>query len=266
MVDRSNDDLIRRRRSSATTAILDRELLAAARRGDSRARERVVVSRLGLVRSLASRYRGLGLPDDDLVQEGSLGLLDAIDRYDSSRGPEFDAFARFRVRRAILNALTQQARLIRLPGHVVDRQRLLDRVEAGLAAANGSAPTSAELAAATGLPPSVVLELRASAVAPVSLDRPTTPEGAALEMLIPDASAVDPEREVLSHEAAQRARDAVSSLSPRRREIVNRHFGLEGDEVPIADLARALHLSERRTRTIENEALHELAVALDPAV
>ena len=104
-----------RRFSSSCDAVRQRKLLRAARRGDRGARARVVDCHLPLVRALAARYRDFGLPLDDLVQEGVIGLLDAIDHYDPSRGPAFEPYARFRVRRAIRNALTEQARLFRLP-------------------------------------------------------------------------------------------------------------------------------------------------------
>ena len=135
-----------------------RKLLRGARRGDRGARERLVISHLGLVRSVASRYRDLGLPFDDLVQEGSLGLLDAIDHYDPCRGPEFDSYARFRVRRAIRNALTDQARLIRLPKQVVERRRAIDRAEAKLTAA----PPAAHRRQRSSPPPPVCQSPRCS--------------------------------------------------------------------------------------------------------
>src|SRR5207249_1152228 len=105
--------------SAAVTG--ERRLVRAAARGDRRARERLVERYLPLVKRLAWRYRGLGVPVDDLVQEGSVGLLEAIDRFDPARGNEFAAYARLRARRAILNALTTQARLVRLPKQVVER-------------------------------------------------------------------------------------------------------------------------------------------------
>ena len=98
-------------------AVAEQRLLRAARRGDRGAEQRLVARHLGLVRAVAARYRGFGLADDDLVQEGALGLLEAIVRYDRSRNVPFEAYARFRVRRAILNALTDRARLIRVPKH-----------------------------------------------------------------------------------------------------------------------------------------------------
>jgi RNA polymerase sigma factor (sigma-70 family) len=250
---------------SCRDAVRQRRLLHAARRGDRGARERLTLCHLGLVRGIASRYRDLGLPLDDLVQEGTLGLLEAIDRYDPSRQPEFEAFARFRVRRAIRNALTDQARLVRLPKQVVERRRLLDRAEARLTAANGRTPTPAELAAATALSLDAVLDTRTAAIMPMSLDEPATPDGSPLEELVADPTASDPEREALATDAEERIRRAVARLSPRQRQIVSRHFGLDGHEVNLPTLAAELHLSERRTRTIEHDALHRLADVLEPA-
>jgi RNA polymerase primary sigma factor len=253
-----------RRPDRSCDAVRQRRLLRAARRGDRGARERLIVCHLGLVRGIASRYRDLGMPFDDLVQEGSLGLLDAIDRYDPSHQTGFDTFARFRVRRAIRNALTDQARLVRLPKQVVERRRLLDRAEARLTAAKGRAPTPMELAAATALSLDAVLEARTAAITPMSLDEPAAPDGSPLAGLVADALASDPEREALAADEAERVRNAVARLSPRQRQIVSRHFGLDGGEVDVATVAAGLHLSERRTRTIEHDALHQLADELEP--
>jgi len=110
-------------------AEVEAKLLKAAARGDEGARRRLVAAHLPLVRGVAARYESLGLPFDDLVQEGCVGLLEAIDRWDPARGVPFEAFARFRVRAAIRDALTTRARLIRLPKHVVESQRRGDVVD-----------------------------------------------------------------------------------------------------------------------------------------
>jgi RNA polymerase primary sigma factor len=221
---------------------------------------------LGLVRRLAAKYRELGVPYEDLVQEGSVGLMEAIDHFDPHRGVAFDTFACFRVRRSILNALTDQARLIRLPKHVVERRRLIERAAGRAVAATGTEPTSGELAAVTGLSREIVEGVRRPARSAASLDAAAGGDGGggALMTLIQDPSAEDPEREAVLHETVQATREAVSRLSPRRREIIVRHFGLDGPEDSMANLAHDLHLSERRARTIEADALHELAIALEP--
>lgn len=240
-----------------------RKLLRAARRGDRGARERLVVANLALVRSVASRYRGLGLPFDDLMQEGSLGLLEAIDHYDLTRSADFERYARFRVRRAIRNALTEQTRLIRLPKHVVERRRTIERTEAQLtAAANGRRPTPSQLAAVTGLPLAAVLETRAVGLPPVSLDASVLPDGTPLEGGVVDPAARDPELEALAHERTARLHDALDRLPDRQRRIVNRHWGLDGTPQTTAELGAQLELSPRRTQTIERDALYQLRAAL----
>jgi len=240
-----------------------RKLLRAARRGDRGARERLVLANLTLVRSVASRYRGLGLPFDDLVQEGSLGLLDAIDHYDLTRSADFERYARFRIRRAIRNALTEQTRLVRLPKHIVERRRAIERTEAQLtAAANGRRPTPSQLAAVTGLPLAAVLETRAVGLAPISLDASVLPDGAPLEVGIVDPSARDPELEALEHERTARLHDALDRLPERQRRIVNRHWGLDTTPQSTAELSAELELSPRRTQAIERDALYQLRAAL----
>jgi RNA polymerase primary sigma factor len=244
----------------------DAKLLRAAKRGDRIARGRIVARYLRTVRVIAARYRDLGLPVDDLVQEGSLGLLDAIDHYDPRRGTDFEAYARFRIRRAIRNALTEQSRIIRLPKQIVERRRAIERAEAGLTVAIGRVPTPAELAASTGLSPAAVIETRTIASHLVSLDQPVLPDGSTLETVVADASARDPELETVDHEQAHLVDDAVAHLPKRQREIVSRHFGLGRDEEQIADVAAELHVSQQRARAIERDALYALRERLDPTV
>ena len=233
-------------------------LLHAARSGDRSACDRIVREHLSIVHALANCYVGMGLPYDDLVQEGSIGLLNAIDKFDDRRSANFETYARFHVRRAVRNALTDKSRLIRLPKQVVERRRLIERAEARLLAASGRAPTPADLAAATGLAPAVVLATRGIAAAPASLDQAVLPDGSVLATVVADESAVDPEVEVLEHDQAERVDAAVSDLPPRQREILTRHFGIGGSPEEMSQVAAALHLSQQRARTIERDALYAL--------
>jgi RNA polymerase sigma factor (sigma-70 family) len=207
----------------------------------------------------------MGLPLDDLVQEGSLGLLDAIDDYDPARSADFETYARFRVRRAIRNALTDQSRLIRLPKQIVERRRALDRVEARLTAATGRRPTIRELASATGVTPSAVVEARRVASAALSLDQPVLPDGSSLDSVVADAAAADPELEAVDREQALLVVKAVAQLSARQREIVSRHFGLGRTSEGMAEVAAALHVSQQRARAIERDALFALRERLETA-
>ena len=241
----------------------DTGLLRAAQKGEPRARERIVADHLCIVRSLASRYRDIGLPFDDLVQEGSLGLLDAIDSYDPERGADFETYARFRVRRAIRNALTEKSRLIRLPKQIVERRREIERAEARLTAARGRPPTTRELGAATGLSAAAVVETRMVAAGTVSLDQEVLSDGSTLETVVADESAADPEIEAVEQLQTELVDDAVADLPPRQREIVSRHFGIGRTPEKIAEVASALHLSQQRARTIERDALYALRDRLE---
>jgi RNA polymerase primary sigma factor len=250
----------------STRSSRNSRLVRAAKRGDPRSRELLVASHLGLVRSVASRYRDLGLPFDDLVQEGSLGLLDAIDRYDRRRGCSFESYARFRVRRAIRNALTDQARLIRLPKQMVERRRAIARAEARLAAeASGERPTPAQLAADTGLSVAAVLDARSAGLAPISLDQPVGPGGSSLEGVMADPEGGDPELTAIEHEQAEMLTAALEKLPDRQRRIVTLRWGIGGPPLTNAEIATELKLSPRRAQEIGTDALYELRAALEPA-
>jgi RNA polymerase primary sigma factor len=241
----------------------DAHLVGAANGRKPRARESLVGEYLPVVRSIALRYRGLGLPVEDLVQEGSLGLLEAIDRYEPERSADFESYVRFRIRRAIRNALTEQSRLIRLPKQIVERRRAIERAEANLKSATGRTPTPVELAAATGLSPATVIATRSVGATPVSLDQAVLEDGSTLEGLVVDSSARDPEDETVEHEQAEEVDHAVATLPARQREIVSRHFGLGRDAEQIAEVAAALHVSQQRARAIERDALYTLRDRLE---
>jgi RNA polymerase primary sigma factor len=230
----------------------DRRLLRAAQRGDPLARERLVTSHLQLVKGVATHYRNLGLPYDDLVQEGVIGLLDAIGRFDDAGGADFERFARFRVRRAIRNALTDQSRLVRLPKHVVERRRALAR------AADGRVQSPRMLAAATGLPIRAVAAALAAEVVPAPLEADAV-AGA-------DSTAVDPESAVLEQDAAERLDRALAALPSRQRQIVTRAFGLDGAPQRVGAISADLGLSRERTRSILRDALADLRSALDATI
>jgi RNA polymerase primary sigma factor len=241
----------------------ERKLLRAAKRGDCEARRRIVASKLRLVRAIASRYRALGLPVDDLVQEGTIGLVEAIDRYDPRRG-DFDTFARFRIRRAIRNALTDQARLVRLPKQVVERRRIVARVDQRLTRPpNGAQPPLTEVVTETGLPAAAVLEARHAPPITLSLHEPVLDDGTAREGAIADLSAPDPLDKTVEHERSQLVHAAVDQLGKRQRWVVSRHYGLDQPEASLTEIAAELHLSPQRTRAIESEALYELRSILE---
>jgi RNA polymerase sigma factor (sigma-70 family) len=238
-------------------------LAARARRGDHVARTKLVEEHMGLVRSVAFRYRDLGLPVEDLVQEGAIGLLAAINDYDPSRGASFSTYAFWRVRAAVTHALTTHGQLVRLPRPVLERRRHVAQTRERLAAA-GRQPSLTELAKATTLPPAEVAEALASANM-TSLDQPAG-HGTTLGELVAANAAGSPEAQLATNEELRVVRGAVRHLRGRKRAIVTRHFGLAGSPETLTEIADDLHLSPERTRALKNEALRELAIELDHAI
>ena len=236
-------------------------LVARARRGDHVARTALVEEHMGLVRSVAFRYRDLGLPVEDLVQEGAIGLLSAIDDYDAGRGASFSTYAFWRIRAAVTHALTARGQLVRLPRPVLERRRQVADMREQLAAAGGE-PSVARLAEATTLPEREVAQALAPTSA-VSLDQAgidrTRPEPAGGETASPEAH-------LLRGEEGRAVRRAVRGLAGRKRAIVTRHFGLAGEPETLTKIADDLELSPERTRALKDEALRELAVELEPAI
>ncbi len=238
-------------------------LAARARRGDRIARARLVEEHMGLVRSVAFRYRDLGLPAEDLVQEGAIGVLAAIDEYDPSRGASFSTYAFWRVRAAITHALTTQGQLVRVPRPVLEHRRAVARARERLRT-TGHEPTVSELALATALPRREVLEALAPARI-ASLDQPTA-DGTTLGELVAGDGAASPETQAIDHERARALQRALLHLRGHKRTIVSRHFGLSGIPDTLDHIADDLHLSPERTRALKDEALRELAAELAPVV
>jgi RNA polymerase sigma factor (sigma-70 family) len=239
-------------------------LAARARRGDHAARAKLVEEHMGLVRSVAFRYRKLGLPVEDLVQEGAIGLLAAIDDYDSSRGASFSTYAFWRVRAAVTHALTAQGQLLRLPRPVLERRRHVAQARERLAAAAGREPSVTELAKATALPPAEFAEALAPATV-TSLDQQTI-DGTKLRDLAAPHAATSPEAQLVTSEEVRVVRGAVRHLPGRKRTIVSRHFGLAGKPETLTEIADDLRLSPERTRALKDEALRDLAVELEPGL
>jgi RNA polymerase sigma factor (sigma-70 family) len=238
----------------------------AAKRGDPRCREVLVGAYLPIVKGIASRYCRMGIPFDDLVQEGSIGLMEAIVRYEPARSEDFEAYARFQIRRAIRNALTDQSRLIRLPKHVIERRRAVERVDAAVQAATGRIPTPAEIATVTGLDAATVIAVRTVGGPLLSLDQPLSEDGASLETTIADDLAHDPESATVRHDEEAAVDSAVADLPQKQRVVVERHFGLGCPAEQIGEVAAELHVSQQRVRAIERDALYALRDRLDPKV
>lgn len=234
-------------------------LALRARRGDRLARATLVEEHMGLVRAIAFRYRDLGLPLEDLVQEGAIGLLGAVDNYDPARGTAFSTYAFWRIRAAVTHALTADAQIMRIPRPVLERRRRVVRERERLTR-GGREPTVATLAEATRLRERDVAEALALATVG-SLDE-ETPGGRPLAETIADPRSPTPEEQLLASAQDGSLRAALRRLSPRKRTIVGRHFGLAGRPATLTEIGAEMHLSPERVRGLKDEALEDLASEL----
>jgi RNA polymerase sigma factor (sigma-70 family) len=215
---------------------------------------------LRLVVSVAKRYARRGLDMADLVQEGNLGLLRAIDGFEPERGVRFSTYAVWWIRQAISRALADQGRLVRLPLHLQETQARIAKATRELRAVLGREPQAAEVAAAAGLPPERIAEIAGIWREPISLDQPVgEEEEASLADMLPDHNEETPEQEVADRLTSTEVREALRSLSDRERQVLVLRFGLvDGRERTLAEVSKELGVTRERVRQIEGKALRKL--------
>jgi RNA polymerase primary sigma factor len=236
------------------------ELAQRIEKGDLRAKERLVNSNLRLVVSLAKRYQGQELPLLDLIQEGVLGLIRASEKFDWRRGYKFSTYATFWIRQAIQRGLGNQARTIRLPIHIGQRERKIALFERQFLTREGRPPSDAEIVAGSDLTQKEVDEVRAVTRTITSLERQVGEEGQTEfgDLLPSDRPAPDEEVEVALTE--QSLRRAVAQLPESEREVLRLRYGIGGaDPVPLREAGRRLGVSSESVRNLEKAALRHLA-------
>lgn len=250
------------RRAPLLTALEEHDTAVLARAGDFAARQRMIERNLRLVVSIAKHYTGRGLPMADLIEEGNLGLMHAITKFEPERGFRFSTYASWWIRQSVERAVVQQARLIRLPVHVMRDLHQVLKVRRGLEAkrADSLRISAVDIAQAMGRPVQEIAALLHQAEHTGSLDTPIGPDGSdTLLEQVPDEQAADPLGVRLGDEMHHLLDEGLATLTAREREVLSARFGLHGNEPQTLEgLAAQLDLTRERVRQIQHEALLKL--------
>jgi RNA polymerase primary sigma factor len=242
------------------TPLEEIELAARIKKGDKKAREQMIKANLRLVVKIAHDYEGFGLPLLDLISEGNIGLMKAVERFDPSKGGKLSTYGSWWIKQSIKRALANQSKTIRLPVHLVDKISKMRRVALKLQEVFGREPTDEELAEELGMTPSRVAQMRTAAIRPASLDAPIGDDDSNnYSEIIADENADTPYEQLEDQTITRMLQEMVKTLDPREATILRYRFGLDGgSEKTLEEVGEKFGVTRERVRQIQNIALNKL--------
>jgi len=240
-------------------------LAARIKKGDKQARADMIKANLRLVVKIAHDYSNYGLPLLDLISEGNIGLMKAVERFDPKKGGKLSTYAAWWIKQSIKRALANQSKTIRLPVHLVDKISKMKRAGHKLSERLGREPTDQELADVLGVPRAKVAQLRTISIRPASLDAPIGEDDATeFSEIVGDENALSPFELLRDKTLRQDVRDILEELEPREAEILTLRFGLDGNKPKtLEEVGRKFKVTRERVRQIQNIALTKLRRVMD---
>ena len=241
------------------------ELAAKIKRGNMEAKAEMIRANLRLVVKIARDYANLGLPVLDLISEGNIGLVKAVERFDPAKGGKLSTYGSWWIKQSIKRALANQGKTIRLPVHLVDKIAKIRRVGAGLSDELGREATDEEIAEEVGMNASKVTQLKQAAIRPASLDAPVGEEDSTeFGELVGDVAAVDPFESLSDKNMQVEVGELLGQLDDREKKIINARFGLDGsDPITLEEVGDKFGVTRERIRQLQNIALGKLRKALN---
>ncbi|MBC8003574.1 MAG: sigma-70 family RNA polymerase sigma factor [Opitutaceae bacterium] len=235
------------------------DLAARIKKGDESARQQMIRANLRLVVKIAREYENYGLPLLDLINEGNIGLMKAVERFDPAKGGKLSTYSSWWIKQSVRRALANQSKTIRLPVHIVDKVLKMRRISMKLQEEMGREPTDEELAEEMGCTTARVAHLRSSAIRPASLEAPIGDDDGRLGDIIPDENAESPYQHLEGKTMTRMLKEMVTKLDPREAKILKFRFGLDGGtERTLEEVGEKFGVTRERIRQLQNIALSKL--------